>query len=100
MQNETKASVYQGLPVFYANAAGISISLSEIRVYLADAAPVSVDFSPASPERKPLAVATTPFACLIFNPEFARSVRDSLAQAIEKYEEAFGKLRPAPPQTP
>jgi uncharacterized protein DUF3467 len=34
--------------------------------------------------------------CIALSPEFAKTFRDSLMQAIEIYEKTFGEIRPSP----
>lgn len=97
MPEENKTTILtHGLPTFYANNAGLTIGYNDIRLYLAEAVPTTVDLGPSTPGFKQLAISTNPIACIILNPEFAKSLRDSLNEAVEKYQAAFGPLRPAP----
>jgi Protein of unknown function (DUF3467) len=99
MADETGTSVAtQGLTTIYANIAGVTISFHDMRIYLAEALPAKVDFGVTLPALKPQQALVNPIACVIVNPEFARSLRDALTLSIEKYEGLFGPLRPNPAQ--
>jgi hypothetical protein len=97
MSDELTSVPTQGVPTFYANTAGITVSLHDMRLYLAEGTPVKVDFGAnQNAEMKAQQVLFSLVACVIINPEFARNLRDTLDIAIQKYEKLFGPLRPNP----
>jgi hypothetical protein len=86
-----------GVPTLYCNHANPSVSFNDIRVYLSEVTPRKIAaLVPAKPVSLPPEV--NPRLCVVFSPEFAKGLAESLLKAVEKYEELFGPLRPQPDQ--
>jgi Protein of unknown function (DUF3467) len=97
MAEETSAQT-QGVQATYANVAGITISFHDVRIYLGEVAPSSVDFGVTQLKNPPPTFNVV--GCVVASPEFARNLRDALTTSIEKYESVFGPLRPNPTNPP
>jgi hypothetical protein len=88
-----------GVPSIYANNARVSLTYNDLKIYFADA--LAVEPGQQFMLGRGEAVENTNAmlmerVCMILSPEFTRALHDILGTAIEKYEEKFGKLRPAP----
>ena len=62
------------VPSVYCNIASVTASFNEIRLYLAEAAPMQVSVDPvpgATP--KPTEANVMPRLCIVVNPEFSRA---------------------------
>lgn len=99
VQKQTAAFSTQGVINIYANVASVTLSFHDMRIYLAEVKPTEVEIKTIPDKEMKLGQATvSPLACVIINPEFARSLKDALTMAIEKYEGLFGPLRSEPVQ--
>lgn len=85
------------IPTVYVNHASPSLGFNDIRIYFGDIFPKELGLAVAE---KPVHVEPTfePRICVIVNPEFAKSLVESLSKAIQKYEEVFGPMKPQPSQ--
>src|SRR5258706_16026696 len=83
----------EGIPSVYSNAASLTMSFHDIRIYFAEASPKEVITQPmpSDAQPKPTEVNTAARLCIITNPEFARNLRDALIDGIKKYEAQFGQ---------
>ena len=85
------------IPVVYANHASISMSFHDMRIFFAEALPQTVEVADiASATLKKREALYRPVVSLVLTPEFARNLMKSLTDSINKYEQAFGPLRPEP----
>jgi hypothetical protein len=85
------------VPTVYCNLANVTISFSDLRLYLAEVGPKTIAVNPdlsgtKAAETKSEAV-ISPKLSVVFTPEFAKSVGDALLKSVAKYEEIFGPLR-------
>lgn len=82
-------------PTVYCNQVACSISYSDIRLYVSEVVPESVDFGPRRGfKTRPPHI--RPQICVVLTPEFSRTVLNNLRECVERYEKAFGALRPEP----
>ena len=86
------------IPAAYCNQASVSMSLNDIRVFLSEAIPKTIDVG--GPESGPKLQETLfrPVVSLILSPEFANKLAIALTGMVGKYQETFGALRADPPQ--
>jgi uncharacterized protein DUF3467 len=100
MDNEDSAKMaYEtaGVPTVYCNLANVTISFSDLRLYLAEVGPKTIAVTSdlvgtKAADTKSEAV-ISPKLSVVFTPEFAKSVGDALLKSVAKYEEIFGPLR-------
>jgi hypothetical protein len=99
MENEKTTDVSydtEGVPTLYCNIANVTLSFTDLRLYLAEASTKTIVINPnaagAMLKSEPL---VSPKLSVAMSPEFAKSVADAILTAVAKYEEVFGKLRPS-----
>jgi hypothetical protein len=80
----------------YCNAAGVTMSLHDIKIFLAEISPKEVSLEKIQEKPKETESVAFPKICIVVSPEFARSLRDVLSSTIGKYESQFGQLRANP----
>jgi hypothetical protein len=97
-QTDNAAIETKGVPVVYCNQASLSMSFHDLRIYLAEAIPESLEVSGASGPLKQRQTVYKPSVSLVMTPEFAKTFATAIQNAIEKYVETFGALRVEPSQ--
>ena len=87
----------EGVPSVYCNQVALSMSFHDIRIYASEVTPKKLNINPAGLSAAEPVVHTR--LSLVMNPEFAKTLLDSLATTIAQYESKFGPLRvnPNPP---
>jgi hypothetical protein len=87
----------EGFPIVYSNLASMTANYSDVRIYFADAQANTIVTQPIPGQQPVVSEANiAPRICLVLTPEFARTLRDALAQTLSLYEAQFGALRPVP----
>jgi Protein of unknown function (DUF3467) len=86
-------SVINGLPTSYINNARYLLSGLDIRVIFSQVVPISPAPQPGQLELPPATAVIRDQFCIIVPPELAKSLADLFADAVQKYEQQFGKLR-------
>jgi len=98
-QDLTKATYdTTGVPTIYANNANVTISFSDLRLYLAEVAPKNIVLNPDPANPSPSDFVVSPKLSVVLTPEFAKSLGDAILTAVAKYEAIFGPLRPVKTQ--
>jgi Protein of unknown function (DUF3467) len=104
MADPSKASIVaietKDIPSVYCNQATISMSLNDVRIFLVEALPQTVQLRIGGPREQSLATqAETIFKSqhsLVMSPEFAKTFVKALHDAVELYEKTFGAIRQEP----
>ena len=95
-ENPDKTSyLTDGVPTIYCNIANVTVSFSDLRLYLAEASSKRIVVNPDPTALVMAETLVSPKLSVAMSPEFAKSMADAILQAVAKYEEVFGKLRPA-----
>jgi hypothetical protein len=88
----------EGVPTLYCNVANVTVSFSDLRLYLSEVSPKRVLVNPESSSTGALntkaEALVAPKLSVVLNPEFAKSVGNAILAAVAKYESVFGPLRP------
>lgn len=88
----------ENVPTLYCNHAAVSLSHTDVRLYLGEISPREMAINPTGStpsERTPRLDAKI---CLAMSPEFAQLLLTALSSSVERYQSVFGPLRP--PLTP
>jgi hypothetical protein len=101
MDNEQQLKVsYEtdDVPTLYCNNVNVTVSFSDLRLYLAEVAPKTIFVNAEAGEttgalNTKSEALVSPKLSVVFNPEFAKSVGQTLLTAVAKYEAIFGSLR-------
>jgi hypothetical protein len=102
MENEKSPNVSygsEGVPTIYCNIANVTVSFSDLRLYLAEMSPKTIIINPdahGTVDKSESLV--SPKLSVVMSPEFAKSVGDAILASVAKYEEVFGQLRPVKTQ--
>jgi hypothetical protein len=83
-----------GIPSVYCNHANISVSYSDLRVYLGELSPSELLINPTGSEYGQQPPHFEPRFSLVLTPEFARQLAKALTAGAAQYESIFGPLRP------
>lgn len=89
-----------GVPTLYVNQANVTLSFHDLRVYLSEVSPKSIETSQPKDTFTSRQPSISPKLCLVLNPEFARGLHEAIATSLAKYEALFGPLRPNPQPPP
>jgi hypothetical protein len=85
----------EGVPTLYCNIANVTVSFTDLRLYLAEASSKKIVVNPDPAAMAMAETLVSPKLSVAMSPEFAKSVADAILIAVAKYEEVFGKLRTA-----
>jgi hypothetical protein len=93
------------VPVLYFNAAATSMSFNDVRIYVSEVTPKTIDFPVSkgvTSESRETEQAQSrepnfqPRICLVMSPEYAKNFAVILQNTIKAYEKSFGALRVEP----
>ena len=97
---DTIAASYstEGVETLYCNIANVSISFSDLRLYLGEVTPKKIVVNPDAGGVNALTntkieALVSPKLSVVFTPEFAKSVAKAILTAVVRYETIFGPLR-------
>lgn len=84
----------KGIQSVYCNHANVSLSYSDIRVYLGELSPGELVLIPTGNDFTRKDPLFEPKFSLVLSPEFARQLAKAITIGTEQYEALFGSLRP------
>jgi hypothetical protein len=81
------------VPSVYCNHANVSLSYSDVRVYVGELSPNEMFVNPTGKDYGKQEPHFEPKFSLVLTPEFARQLSKALSVGVQQYEAIFGKLR-------